>query len=187
MLVALRSREVSAVSLPLVASLRLWRLDAERSRQERQLRSAGLIGFDSDDEHRKAVVEAGSLPERGMDIRWLAQLLALGPDAAQRGAMPEPGEGSLRRILGGVRRLTLDTVSPAWRTEQRRGRGRDGSDQFQWQRQLGRLLAGVAEQLPTAKFRAKLLTAILDQPDETAMRMLAPIRPRRTASSAPVW
>lgn len=87
MLVALRSREVSVVSLPLVASHRLWRLDAERSRQERQLRSAGLIGFDRDDMHRKAVVEASSLPERGMDIRLLAQLFALGPDTALRGAM----------------------------------------------------------------------------------------------------
>ena len=86
-LIALRSKEVSIVSLPLVASHRLWRLDVERSRQEPQLRSAGLIGFDSDDMHRKAVVEAGNLPERGVDIRWLAQLFALGPDTALRGAL----------------------------------------------------------------------------------------------------
>ncbi len=86
-LVALRSREVSAASLPLVASYRLWRLDVERSRQERELRSAGLIGFDRDDMHRKAVVEAGNLAERGMDIRLLAQLFALGPDTALRGAL----------------------------------------------------------------------------------------------------
>lgn len=85
--VALRSKEISIVSLPLVTSHRLWRLDEERSRQERQLCSAGLIGFDSDDMHRKAVIEAGNLQERGWDIRWLAQLFTLGPDTALRGAL----------------------------------------------------------------------------------------------------
>jgi hypothetical protein len=86
MLVVLRSREVSVVSLPLVASHRLWRLDVERSRQEWQLRSANLFGFDSDDMHRKAVIEAGNLPERSLDIRSLAQLFAMGPDTALRRA-----------------------------------------------------------------------------------------------------
>jgi hypothetical protein len=69
---------------------------------------------------------------------------------------------------------TLDTLNPVWRSERRRGRERDGADQLQWQRQLGRLLAGVAEWLPEAEFRDRLLAAILDQPDEIAMRMLAP-------------
>ncbi|NKE65574.1 ATP-binding protein [Ramlibacter sp. RBP-2] len=85
-LVALRAQEVSAVSLPLVSSHRLWRLDLDRNRQERQLQSANLIGFTSDDAHRKAVIEAGGIQERGLDIRWLVQLFALGPDEGLRSA-----------------------------------------------------------------------------------------------------
>ena len=77
---------------------------------------------------------------------------------------------------------TLDTQNPAWRSERRRGRERDGADQLQWQRQLGRLLAGVAVQLPEAEFRDRLLAAILDQPDEIAMRMLAPFTDALAAS-----
>ena len=69
---------------------------------------------------------------------------------------------------------TLETQNPTWRSERRRGRERDGANQLQWQRRLGRLLAGVAVQLSEAEFRGRLLAAILDQPDEIAMRMLAP-------------
>jgi hypothetical protein len=77
---------------------------------------------------------------------------------------------------------SLDTLNPAWRSERRRGRERDGADQLQWQRQLGRVLAGVAEQLPQAEFRDRLLAGILDQPDEIAMRMLAPFTGALAAS-----
>ena len=77
---------------------------------------------------------------------------------------------------------TLDTQNPTWRAERRRGLERDGVDQLQWQRQLGRLLAGVAVQLPEAEFRDRLLAAILDQPDEIAMRMLAPFTGALAAS-----
>lgn len=121
---------------------------------------------------------------RRSDDIWLSdfasEVLKRVPVAA---VMQSPARDRYVESLEGFVDWTLDTINPAWRTKQRRGRGRDGSDQFQWQRQLGRLLAGVAEQLPAAEFRAKLLTAILDQPDETAMRMLAPFTSALAASA----
>lgn len=121
---------------------------------------------------------------RRSDDIWLSdfasEVLKRVPVAA---VMQSPARDRYVESLEGFVDWTLDTINPAWRTKQRRGRGRDGSDQFQWQRQLGRLLADVAEQLPAAEFRAKLLTAILDQPDETAMRMLAPFTSALAASA----
>lgn len=97
--------------------------------------------------------------------------------------MRGPARDRYVESLEGFVEWTLDTINPAWRAERRRGKGRDGADQLQWQRQLGRLLAGLAEQLPAAEFRDRLLAAILDQPDETAMRMLAPFTSALAASA----
>ncbi len=69
---------------------------------------------------------------------------------------------------------TLDTLNPAWRTERRRGRERDGAGLYEWQDELGRLIARVAPHLPAAEVREKLLDPILDQPDEIAMQLLRP-------------
>ena len=85
-LVALQSRKVSSATLPLVGSQRLWRLDLQRSVQEGELGAAGLIGFDSNDMHRKAVVEAGGLAARSLEIRSLVIFFALGSDAELRAA-----------------------------------------------------------------------------------------------------
>lgn len=61
--VALLAREVSRVTLPLVSSQRLWRIDVERSVQDSQLREAALIGFEPHEAaHRQAVIESGNLP-----------------------------------------------------------------------------------------------------------------------------
>lgn len=86
-LVALQAQEVSLVTLPLVTSQRLWRVDLMRCVNENQFRSAGLIGFDhtqSDASHRKAVVEASELPARRLEIRALATLFALTSEEALR-------------------------------------------------------------------------------------------------------
>lgn len=69
---------------------------------------------------------------------------------------------------------TLDTLNPAWRTERRRGREREGADLFEWQHELGQILAVVAEHVPAAEMRARLLTPIIDQPDDICMPILAP-------------
>lgn len=69
---------------------------------------------------------------------------------------------------------TLDTINPAWRTELRRGRERGDEGLYEWEDQLGRLLAGVAPHLPSDEILQRLLRPIFAQPDEISMRLLAP-------------
>lgn len=69
---------------------------------------------------------------------------------------------------------TLDAKNPAWRTQRRRGREREGTELFQWEHELGQVLAVVAEHLPLAEMRARLLTPIIEQPDDICMPILAP-------------
>jgi hypothetical protein len=69
---------------------------------------------------------------------------------------------------------TLDTINPAWRTELRRGRERGDEGLYEWEDQLGRLLAGVAPHLPGDEILQRLLRPILAQSDEISMRLLAP-------------
>lgn len=69
---------------------------------------------------------------------------------------------------------TLDTLSPSWRTEGRRGRERDDTNLFEWQHQLGRSLAHVALQVSEPETRDRLLSPLLEQPDEIAMQLLEP-------------
>lgn len=69
---------------------------------------------------------------------------------------------------------TLDTINPAWRTEMRRGRERGDGNLYEWKDQLGRMLASVVPHLPGDETLRRLLRPILEQPDEIAMRLLAP-------------
>lgn len=69
---------------------------------------------------------------------------------------------------------TLDTLNPTWRTEGRRGRERDDANLFEWQHQLGRSLAHVALQVSEPETRDRLLSPLLEQPDEVAMQLLEP-------------
>lgn len=69
---------------------------------------------------------------------------------------------------------TLDTINPAWRNERRRGRERSNGNLFEWKDQLSRTLASVASHLPADEVLQRLLRPILMQPDEIAMRLLAP-------------
>ncbi|PPS48204.1 ATP-binding protein [Pseudomonas syringae] len=69
---------------------------------------------------------------------------------------------------------TLDTINPAWRTERRRGRERGDGSLYEWRDQLGRALASVVPHLPGDETLRRLLGPILEQPDEIAMRLLAP-------------
>jgi hypothetical protein len=86
-LVALQSKEVSTVTLPLATSQRVWRMDLQRCVQESELQSAGLIGFDRTETfHRNAVAEASALPVRRLMIRDLAVLFALVADEELREA-----------------------------------------------------------------------------------------------------
>lgn len=86
---ALRAKQVSPTTLALLRSSRLWRLDLQRHVQERQMQSAGLIGFDRADiepAHRQAVIESNQITSRRLELRDLVPLFALGDDAALRDA-----------------------------------------------------------------------------------------------------
>ncbi len=69
---------------------------------------------------------------------------------------------------------TLDTINPLWRTQRRRGRERGDGNLYEWEDQLGRMVASVAPHLPADEILKRLLRPILAQPDEIAMRLLAP-------------
>lgn len=69
---------------------------------------------------------------------------------------------------------TLDTINPPWRTERRRVRERGDANLYRWKDQLGRMLASVAPNLSGDETLRRLLRPILEQPDEIAMRLLAP-------------
>lgn len=69
---------------------------------------------------------------------------------------------------------TLDTLNPTWRTDRRRGRERGDSNLYEWQDRLGRSLADAASRMPAADALDRLLRPILEQPNEIAMRFLAP-------------
>ncbi len=69
---------------------------------------------------------------------------------------------------------TLDTINPAWRTQQRRGRERGDGSLSEWEDQLARMVASVAPHLPADEILQRFLRPVIAQPDEIAMRLLAP-------------
>lgn len=86
---ALRAKQVSPTSLALLRCLRLWRLDLQRTVQEQQLQSAGLIGFDkgsADAVHRQAVADSIQITSRRLELRDLVPFFVLGGDVALRDA-----------------------------------------------------------------------------------------------------
>lgn len=86
---ALRTKQVSATTLALLRSHRLWRLDLQRMVQEQQLQSAGMIGFKEDNAdavHRHAVAESIQMPSRRLELRDLVPFFVLGGDATLRDA-----------------------------------------------------------------------------------------------------
>lgn len=85
-----------------------------------------------------------------------------------------PAKGLFVEALEGYLLWTLDSVNPAWRTEGRRCRERVSTELFEWERELGRLVARMSPYLPATEVRTRLLDPILEQPDEMAMRLLRP-------------
>lgn len=69
---------------------------------------------------------------------------------------------------------TLDTINPVWRTQRRSGRERGDGNLYEWEDQLGQMVASVAPHLSADEILQRLLRPILAQPDEIAMRLLAP-------------
>lgn len=98
---ALRARQVSPTTLALLRSLRLWRLDLQRTAQEQQLQSAGLIGFEkgsADAVHRQAVADSIQMTSRRLELRDLVPFFVLGGDAALRDACRVALDGFPNRL-----------------------------------------------------------------------------------------
>lgn len=69
---------------------------------------------------------------------------------------------------------TLDTINPAWRAERRRGRERSDGSLYEWEEQLGRMVASAAPYLSVDETMQRFLRPVFAQPDEISMRLLAP-------------
>ena len=78
---AIEGNVVSATTLPLATSQKIWEWDIARWVQERGEDgiASNLLGFSaaSDREHALAVRESNARPTRKMEIRWLAQLFVI--------------------------------------------------------------------------------------------------------------
>lgn len=105
------------------------------------------------------------------DGRYAAKVLEKVPVAA---VMASEGRAHFVDALEAFVCWTLDTINPVWRTERRRGRERGDGSLYEWEDQLGRMVASVAPHLPAEEILQRLLRPILAQPDEIAMRLLAP-------------
>ncbi len=105
------------------------------------------------------------------DGRYAANVLQRVPAAA---VMASAGRAHFVDALEAFIGWTLDTINPVWRTERRRGRERGDGNLYEWEDQLGRMVANVAPHLPAEEILQRLLRPILAQPDEIAMRLLAP-------------
>ena len=110
--------------------------------------------------------------QRSSDLwhsQYAAKVLQQVPVAA---VMASPARALYVDALQGLVEWTLDTLNPTWRTDERHGREHDGASLLEWEHQLGRSLAGVADYLPAAEVQARLVAPIVAQRDETAMRFL---------------
>ncbi len=105
------------------------------------------------------------------DGQYAAKVLQEVPVAA---VMASAGRGHFVDALEAFIGWTIDTINPVWRTELRRSRERGDRNLSEWEDQMGRMVASVAPHLPAEKVLQRLLRPILAQPDEIAMRLLAP-------------
>ena len=103
--------------------------------------------------------------------QYAAKVLQRVPVAA---VMASAGRAHFVDALEAFVGWTLDTINPVWRTERRRGRERGDGNLYEWEDQLGRMVASVAPHRPADEILQRLLRPILAQPDEIAMRLLAP-------------
>jgi hypothetical protein len=103
--------------------------------------------------------------------RFAAKVLQSVPVAA---VMESTGRAHYVDALEAYIEWTLDTINPAWRTHRRRGRERGDGSFYEWEDQLGRMVASVAPHLPADEMLQRLLRPIFAQPDEIAMRLLEP-------------
>lgn len=105
------------------------------------------------------------------DGQYAAKVLQIVPVTA---VMASAGSAHFVDALEAFVGWTLDTINPAWRTEQRSGHERGNQDLYEWEYQLGQMVASIAPHISADEVLQRLLRPILAQPDEIAMRLLAP-------------
>jgi hypothetical protein len=105
------------------------------------------------------------------DARYAANVLQRVPVAA---VMSSPARAPYVEAVEAFIGWTLDTINPDWRAQGRQGRERGNGNLYEWQDQLGRILACLAPHLSAHEILQRLLQPILVQPDEITMRLLAP-------------
>jgi hypothetical protein len=183
----------------LVSRRDMYRLDAEARRQVDSNRRAATLAAAVDEYRAQGSLPAWVRPrpswaraapdaqdpqslDEGEDDGWqstddlwsgqfAAKVLQMVPVAA---VMASEGRAYFADTLEAFVCWTLDTINPVWRTERRRGRERGDANLYEWEDQLGRMVASVAPHLPADEILQRLLRPILAQPDEIAMRLLAP-------------
>ena len=183
----------------LVSRRDTYRLDAEARRQMESNRRAAALAAALDECRAQGPLPAWVRPrpswvpavpdaenpqalDGGADDGWqstdnlwqsqyAAKVLQKVPVAA---VMASAGRAHYVDALEAFVGWTLDTINPVWPTERRRGRERGDANLYEWEDQLGRMVAGVAPHLPADELLQRLLRPILAQPDEIAMRLVAP-------------
>ena len=183
----------------LVSRKDMYRLDAEARRQEEANHRAAALASAFDEYRAQGLLPAWvrpksswlqsaqasqnpQLPDADEDEGWrrtddywdgqhAAEILQRVPVAA---IMASSGRAHFIDALESFVCWTLDTINPIWRTEQRRSRERGDTYLYEWERQLGQMVARTAPYLSAGEVHERLLRPILAQPDEIAMRFLAP-------------
>ncbi len=183
----------------LVSRRDMYRLDAEVRRQVESNRRAAALAAALDEYRMQGSLPAWVRPrpswvraapdaqnpqalDEGEEDGWqstddlwsgqyAAKVLQKVPVAA---VMASEGRALFVDALDAFVGWTLDTINPVWRTERRRGRERGDGNLYEWEDQLGRMVASVAPHLAADEILQRLLRPILAQPDEIAMRLLAP-------------
>jgi hypothetical protein len=105
------------------------------------------------------------------DGRYGANVLQRAPVAA---VMASACSAHFVDALEAFIQWTLDTINPAWRVDRRRGRQLGDASLYEWEDQLGQMVASVAPHLSADELLDRLLRPIFAQPDDIAMRLLAP-------------
>ncbi|SER30635.1 ATPase family associated with various cellular activities (AAA) [Azotobacter beijerinckii] len=183
----------------LVSTRDMYQLDADARRQVESDRRTAALAAALNEGRAQGPLPAWVLPrpswvqtapdaenpqtlDEGQEDRWqstddlwnsqyAAKVLQKVPVAA---VMASAGRAHYVDALEAFVGWTLDTINPSWRAERRRGRERGNGNLYEWEDQLGRMVASVAPHLPSDETLQRLLRPIFAQPDEISMRLLAP-------------
>jgi len=181
----------------LIVSREMYQLDAEARRQiDEERRAAALAAAldeyrtqgalpdwvrpraswvtTSTDTHNTGVLNQENGWRRTDDVwesRYAANVMRRVPVAA---VMATPAGARLVEAIEGFVRWTLDTLNPARGNEKDRGRSPRNENLYEWEDQVGCLVASVTPYLPADEVLHRFLRPMFEQPDEIALRLLKP-------------